>query len=130
MGVRGIFIHANSSLQRASTTMGLNSLDSFFNKLVVRAFVVLCSTVKSARSLELRICPLKISAFTIKPVCVCVCVCVCMCYCCCCVCALGVRGLGSTYLLTRNRGSGAGRSRLVYRASYGWSPSDVKTFLV
>ena len=79
LGVRGIFIHTNSSLQRASTTMGLNSLDSFFNKLVVRAFLVLCSTVKFARSLELRICPLKISAFTIEPVCVCVCVCVCAC---------------------------------------------------
>jgi len=78
LGVRGIFIHTNSSLQRASTTMGLNSLDSFFNKLVVRAFLVLCSTVKFARSLELRICPLKISAFTIEPVCVCVCVCACV----------------------------------------------------
>ena len=76
LGVRGIFIHTNSSLQRASTTMGLNSLDSFFNKLVVRAFIVLCSTVKFARSQEIRICPLKIPAFTIEPVCVCVCVCV------------------------------------------------------
>ena len=79
LGMREIFIHTNSSLQRASTTMGLNSLDSFFNKLVVRAFIVLCSTVKSARSLELRICPLKISAFTIEPVCVRACVCVCVC---------------------------------------------------